>query len=107
MNKKNFNVLIPKEFLDEMEVYSTIISPIHQEMGILIMSQNLNRMSNDIVIRLYRLQKEKNKKSYEIIYELQAFSFSLYNQAKSFLDYLPNMSAIEMLLMLNPEPQYQ
>lgn len=104
---KDINVTLPDDLFEEMEIQATVVSPDKPDLGILILSKGLNQFSREIVIRIYRLKKDKtNEECYSIYFELQAFMFTTYKQAKEFLDKLPNMSALEMLLMLNPKPQF-
>jgi len=105
--QNDLKVNIPNELLEEMESQGTIISPVFPEMGILVLSEGMFHHSKDIVIRIYRLQLEADTQSYNIYYELVALSFSSYSDSKDFIDHLPNMSGIEMLILLNPEPYFQ
>ncbi|MGN7300699.1 hypothetical protein [Ferdinandcohnia sp. SAFN-114] len=107
MYQNDLKINIPNELLEEMEIQGTIISPVFPEMGILVLSDGMFQFSKEIVIRIYRLELEADTQSYKIYYELVALSFSSYSDAKDFVDHLPNMSGIEMLILLNPEPKFQ
>lgn len=107
MYRNDVNVNIPNELLEEMEIQGTIVSPIYTEMGILVLSKGMIQFSRDVTIRIYYLKQAADRKSYDVYYELEAFSFTNYNEAKKFIKHLPKMSGIEMLLLLNPEPNVQ
>ena len=51
------------------------------------------------MIRIYLLHKVEDE--YAIQSELEAFQFPDYAMAKSFNDWLPNMTALEILLIMN------
>ncbi|NMH72767.1 hypothetical protein HF078_06760 [Bacillus sp. RO2] len=95
-------VEVPKEMLKGMQIEGTAISPSHPGVGVLILSKGFNQFSKEIVIRLYRIQKDTNTESYYIVLELEAFMFKKYKEAKDFFEKLPNMTGLEMLLLLNP-----
>ncbi|WP_223701694.1 hypothetical protein [Sutcliffiella deserti] len=101
----NVDVIIPDELLNKMEIHGTMVSPNKPDVGVLILTKGFNRFSREIVIRVYRLQRDKLTNKYTIYLELQAFAFSNYMQAKEFLANLPNMTALEMLMMLYSGPQ--
>ncbi|MBM7580814.1 hypothetical protein [Jeotgalibacillus terrae] len=104
MRSNNVKVTIPDEMREEMEIQSTIVNPVNPDVAILVMSKGLNHFSNEIVIRLYLLQKNHTDHTFDIQYELEAFMFLNYKQARNFIKRLPNMSGLEMLLLLNPQP---
>jgi len=93
---------LPNELLKEMAIHATIISPSKPDVGVLVLKKGFHQFSKEIVVRIYRLQKEVTCESYYINNELEAFMFTSYKAAKEFLDNLPNMTGLEMLLLLNP-----
>ncbi|SEM35807.1 hypothetical protein SAMN05192533_102309 [Mesobacillus persicus] len=103
----NINVNIPNEILHDMEIHATVVSPVDKKTGILILTSGMKHFTKEIVIRIYLLHREDTKNHFDIQHELQAFSFTSYLQAKKFLNHLPNMSALEMLVLLKPSPQFQ
>jgi hypothetical protein len=98
LRNNNVEIVIPENFND-MKVMQTIISPVYRHMGILIMGEDMHRGSASPIIRIYQLDKVDNK--YLIQNELQAFNFLNYASAKSFLQELPKMSALELLITMN------
>lgn len=95
-------VSLPNELTKEMTIHTTFISPTKPEVGVLVLTKGLHQLSKEIVVRLYRLQKKSLDESYYIINELEALMFTSFKAARAFLNNLPNMTGLEMLLLLNP-----
>lgn len=88
------NINLPID-LESMELIQLIESPVVKGLGILIMGENMNGTPN---IRFYQLEKIKDL--FEVKKELQTFTFHSFAEAMVFLEHLPNMSALELLLMM-------
>lgn len=104
MKSSNLKVTLPQNLAKEMEVQATVVSPTHPDVGVLVLSKGMNHFSKEITIRIYRLQRDSRNGEYSILIELEAFMFTSYRKAKEFINHLPNMTATEMLLLLNPIP---
>jgi len=99
---KDNDIVIPEELKVNMIILSTVVSPTKQGIGILIMGENMEPKQHSSglpVIRLYLLNKRNFK--YHIEMELEAFAFHDLKSGYEFLDNLPNMSALELILMMN------
>ena len=88
------NINIPLE-LESMELIQLIESPVVKGLGILIMGENMNGIPN---IRFYELENIEDV--FEVKKELQTFTFHSSAEAMTFVDHLPDMSALELLLMM-------
>lgn len=88
------NIKLPID-LESMELIQLIESPVVKDLGILIMGENMHVTPN---IRFYQLEKIKDL--FEVKKELQTFTFHSSAEAMIFLEHLPNMSALELLLMM-------
>lgn len=88
------NIKLPID-LESKELIQLIESPVVKDLGILIMGENMNGTPN---IRFYQLEKIKDL--FEVKKELQTFTFHNSAEAMIFLEHLPNMSALELLLMM-------
>lgn len=96
---KDVEIVIP-DMLKHMEILTIAISPVMQDLGILIMGVNMKPLKNELpTIRIYLLQKDGRK--FNVEKELEAFSFFDANSAMEFVMNLPEMSALELLLMMN------
>ncbi|RLL43919.1 hypothetical protein D8M04_13525 [Oceanobacillus piezotolerans] len=95
-------VVIDNELLEEYALLSTFFSPSNTTLGVLILGENYHEVSRNVILRVYRLNKETDGKFYSQA-ELQVFSFSSFNEAEQFLSYLPEMSALELILMMEKE----
>lgn len=58
------------------------------------------------IMRLYQLQLNEVSNKYEPIKELAAFSFQNEPDLLSFLNRLPNMTALEILMLLEDQRSY-
>lgn len=102
--EEGYKVNIPEE-LKNMTVMTTVFSPVVEDFGILIMGENIEKQVGTPIIRVYYLRREDGQ--YECIEELESFAFESVNQAVQFADFLPEMSGIEMLLMLRGKERMQ
>ena len=92
-------VNIPVE-LESMELIQLIESPVVENLGILIMGENINGIPN---IRFYELENIEDV--FEVKKELQSFNFHSWADAMIFVDHLPEMSALELLLMMSADEE--
>lgn len=88
------NINMPSE-LESMELLQFIESPVFKGLGILIMGENMIGMPN---VRFYELEKIEDM--FEVKRELQTFTFHSSTEAMVFLDHLPEMTALELILMM-------
>ncbi|MBS3678936.1 hypothetical protein KGF86_01790 [Ornithinibacillus massiliensis] len=91
----------PDELLKNMHIEGVMISPYDTMIGVTALSQQINQ---DHVLRLYSLVLNEDG-FFEVIYELQAFSMQTKEDIRIFLEKLPAMSAIELMMIMNPIPQ--
>ena len=96
MNEEN--VFFPDEMMENKKLETVIISPVSTEIGIAALSELSQSMH---ILRLYQLSYEEYENTYIPVQELEAFSFQHYDELTNFLEKLPEMSALEMLLVLN------
>lgn len=95
-------IVIPKELKEEMRILGTVLSPVKEGKGILIMGENMepdNYKGGLSVIRLYLLNGVNSE--YQIEREVAAFAFYTFESAYEFLVKLPEMSALELLITMN------
>ena len=85
--------------LDHMKVETTIFSPEHPDLGVVVFSEENNGM---FIARLLELAQDEE--SFYPIQDLAAFQFDTQRELKEFVKHLPGMSGLEMLLLLNPPP---
>jgi len=95
---EDVNILIPEGFADDMEIITTIFSST-KDVGLVIAGEDMYPTSQHPVLRIYLL--EQINVGWTIQEELHAFAFLNYDAARLFLEQLPNMSALEMLIMMN------
>lgn len=95
-------VKIPDELLDSMELLTEVINE-HHGTAVVIMGENMNvstyQKNSHSIIRIYLFKKQRGR--YEYSQELEAFSFSSLEGAYGFLEALPHMSALDMLIQMN------
>lgn len=98
MNNEAVNIFMPKNFEDEMEVITTIFNPTN-DIGLAIAGENLHPTSKCPILRIFML--ETVDQGWAFKEELQAFAFLNYDDAQSFLENLPTMSALDLLIVMN------
>ncbi|WP_342541938.1 hypothetical protein MHH33_12795 [Paenisporosarcina sp. FSL H8-0542] len=103
MNNEAVNIFMPENFEDEMEVIATIFTPTN-DIGLAIAGENLHPTSKCPIVRIFML--ETVDQGWAFKEELQAFAFSNFDEAQSFLENLPQMSALEMLIILNGQKDF-
>ena len=100
---KQIELNIPEWFeLDGLSALHTVISPLSEENGVLIAGENLdNSKCCNPIVRLYLITLLAEK--YEVTKELDAFTFNCMDEARTFSEQLPNLSAIDLVMLLNKE----
>lgn len=93
-----FKLEIPKGF-EELELLGTLLSPVAGNTGVIIMGEDYEETAAGPTVWLYLIGLIEEK--WHIQDELEAFTFSNYESAKRFVDDLPGMSAIDLLLLMN------
>lgn len=92
------NIKLPKE-AEDLDVLATLFSPAQKHIGILITGEDYLKEAINPIIRVYLMGLELEE--WYIQDELQAFAFYGFKSAKNFVDDLPNMSALDLLLLMN------
>lgn len=100
MKNERIRIMMPPEFEDTMENLMTIFSPT-QDLGVTVAGEDMYPTSEHPTLRLFLIEKLDIGWAFKD--ELQAFTFMNYDAAQSFLKKLPDMSALEMLLMMNAQ----
>lgn len=91
-------IVLPKE-LESMELETVIsLSLENEEVGIIVLSELEN--DNHVLRLVHSIEVDDEK--YDFIQELAAFSFQSRQELNDFVQSLPNLSGLEMLLLLNP-----
>lgn len=93
------NVVFPNEMLAEMEIVETFFPTNSNEIGIAVLS---HFQDSAHIMRIYQLLLNNEISSFEPIQELASFSFGTREHFDDFLKMLPNMTGLEMLMLLNP-----
>lgn len=96
-------VNVPAWFVEDgLHMLKTIVSPSAEEIGILMAGENLDATKCcHPTVRLYLMKLINNQ--YEVMKELDAFQFSTTDEAMRFSAKLPEINAIDLVLMLNKE----
>lgn len=93
------SVVFPNEMLVEMEIEDTFFLTNSHHIGIAVLSHFQDSVHT---MRIYQLLLNNDSDSFEPIQELASFSFGTREHFDDFLKLLPNMTGLEMLLLLNP-----
>lgn len=90
-----------KEIVENHNVLVTLLSPYHSNLAILITGEDYFQKSTKTIIRVYLITEIRDEWSIQT--ELESFAFSNYNSANKFINDLPGMSAIDLLILMNGE----
>ncbi|MEK4424534.1 geranylgeranyl pyrophosphate synthase [Solibacillus sp. FSL K6-1523] len=98
-----FQLNVPEWFvLDELHILETIISPVSNDMGIIVASENFDATKRcHPTVRLYMIHLVDDQ--FELTKELDAFQFQSVAEAKQFAAKLPNLNAMDFIMMINKE----
>ena len=98
---KQIEINVPEWFeLDGLNTLNTIISPNSDNTAILVAGENLDYTKSCCpTVRLYLMQLVEGK--YEVTKELEAFPFRSTDEAIVFSTKLPNLNAIDLVMLLN------
>ncbi|MEH7355158.1 hypothetical protein V7150_16495 [Neobacillus drentensis] len=100
MGSNDYNVIFPDEILEGMNIEAFTIAPRDHRIGVAILS---GKDENMHVLRLYQVIKREDQQFYPT-HELEAFSFHSKKDLKEFMEKLPHLTAIELLLIMHPLP---
>lgn len=94
------SVNLPEEIIKGKKIEFVTVSPIEDRIGVTGLSGKLKNM---YLLRLYQIMSDNDKEFYPT-HEIGAFTFHSRLKLKEFVDLLPEMSAIEILMIMNPHP---
>jgi hypothetical protein len=94
------NIVFPNEVIKGKQIENIIVSPIDDSIAVVVLS---GKLKNKYLLRLYQLHRGEDQK-YFPTHEIGAFTFYSRKELKDFVNNLRKMSAIEILMLMNPEP---
>ena len=96
-------LIVPEWFVqDELQIVETIISKTSGTSGILIAGENFDASKHcNPTVRLYTIRLIEDK--YELTKELDSFQFKTVGEAKLFCSKLPELNAIDLIMVMNKE----
>lgn len=96
-------LILPEWFvLDELHIIETIVSKNSANIGIVVAGENFDMSKHCCpTVRLYMIRLIDNQ--YELMKELDAFQFESVEEAKAFSGKLPELNAIDLIMMMNRE----
>lgn len=100
MKNNDVDVILPEHLIQEnVQLIDTLFSPSKTDIAILILGENYEEDSFGPIVRIYLM--EQIKEEWCIQEELQAFQFHNYERAVNFVGDLPNLSALDLMLLMN------
>ena len=94
MNKQ---INFPVE-MDDYNLEKVFLSHVYDSIGVIATSTVEGEL---IVLRLYEVNRFEGNDTFEIVKELEAFGFTNREKLNEFVEKLPEMGAIDMLLLLH------
>lgn len=98
--EKQFEMVISEE-MGGMEFLGIIDSPFYEKLKIGVFQETNYDYPNPHIIRVYQFENDLVDESYIPSKELEAFAFTTEEQAKNFAVRLPQMSALDYLILIN------
>jgi|SRR5690625_1844093 len=95
----NIKKVYPNELLEKMRVEGTIFPKNASQVGVATLS---HEDCSPHVLRVYQLLFNDYEEAYEPVQELAAFRFESRKELVDFLNDLPHLNGLEMLMLLNP-----
>lgn len=89
----------PNEIINDMSFEKNIFNTASNDVMISTFSE---WNGSSYVLRIYQLLYNRFNETYEFAQELAAFSFEERSELVDFLNRLPELNGIEMLMLLNP-----
>jgi len=96
---ENEKRVIHPEWLSDLKIERTIFSENDSQVGVATLSQEEH---SEHILRIFQLLFNYDENAYEYIQELAAFTFQNRAELVYFLDKLPHLTGLEMLMLLNP-----
>ena len=101
---EDFQVIVSDSLLENMQIYTSVINPKNIDIGILILTGNMEADSicdenEPAIVKFYLMKKLGTE--FRVDSEIDTFKFDNLEPASRFLENLPTMSALELLLLKN------
>src|SRR5690625_7983377 len=96
-------VVFPQDLLETMTIESTLFLPNNEDLGVAILSKQIN---DHYIAKVYQLSLSEDQQQYNFIQELAVFKYETQDEIDQLITRLPEMSGLEMLIMLNPVPPF-
>src|SRR5699024_1504233 len=97
----NVKINVPDRLQEKMNFEGNIFST---ERTDVIISGFSEQNNFNHVLRVYQLVYNNFTEMYDLVQELEAFSFGNYENLVVFFNQLPQLNGIEMLMLLHPFP---
>ena len=100
--EEGFEVIVSDSLLENMQIYTSVIDPRNVDIAILILTGNMEPVSiRDVdepaIVKFYLLKKWGAE--FHVDSEIDTFKFDNLEPASQFLENLPTMSALDLLLL--------
>ncbi len=106
---EDFQVIVEKKILKDMEIYTSVRNSVKADVGILIMTKNiesifLRNQNLPAIVKFYLIKRKETE--YHVERLIEVLEFDILESAIDFLERLPTMSAFDLLLLKNKEGTY-
>ena len=100
--EEDFQVIVSDSLLENMQIYTSVRNPSKEDVGILILTGNMEPVSTrdenePAIVKFYLIKKSGTE--FHVESEIETFKFDNLVPANQFLENLPTMSALELLLL--------
>jgi hypothetical protein len=94
-------VKFPEDLLIGKTIEDIIFSPRYVRIGVVVLS---GKLKNKRLLRLYQIVRLEGWDCFVPTHEIGAFTFHNKMALKDFVERLPEMSSLEILMIINPHP---
>ncbi|KGP89666.1 hypothetical protein N780_10240 [Pontibacillus chungwhensis BH030062] len=96
---------LPQDYNYSATIEGVMINPHDNGVGATILSFS-DEITGDLIVKVCAMIHDAQTDSYDVIRDLEAFSFKDIAYGRDFIKRLPTMSAIELMFMMNATVQH-
>ncbi|MGO4886632.1 hypothetical protein ACJ2A9_02650 [Anaerobacillus sp. MEB173] len=92
-----------QKLFEGLELEKVMVSP-NEDIGVAVFISD--EQSNDAILRFYSIKREGSEPNFQVLYEIQAVSLLNKDIARDFIERLTELSPIDLMLLLSPDPTF-
>ncbi|HLS61328.1 MAG TPA: hypothetical protein VK044_09375 [Virgibacillus sp.] len=89
--------------LDSMQIELIMLTPVSDQVAASVLSEFIQ---GKYTLHIHQLELSTDKEHYQFVQELATFQIDTRAELDEMIERLPKLSGIEMLFLLNPQPDF-